>query len=81
MKNILIEAHCDNMRYLRRTGSSFNNHGSYYTPNYIKKVTREEWLTLCIVKNLAPSGSKRKVFKIKGNYSSMRCERQYNEKG
>ena len=37
MKNILLKAHCDNMRYLRRTGSSFNNHGSYYTPNYIKK--------------------------------------------
>ena len=37
MKNTLLEAHCDNMRYLKKTGSSFKNHRSAYTPNYIKK--------------------------------------------
>ena len=81
MENILLEAHCDNMRYLRKTGSSFKNHRSSYTLNYIKKVTSEERLTLCTVENLGPSGSKRKVFKIKRNCPRMRCKRYYNEDG
>ena len=34
MKNTLLEAHCDNMRYLKK---SFKNHRSSYTPDYIKK--------------------------------------------
>ena len=81
MENILLEAHCDNMRYLRKTGSSFKNHRSSYTLNYIKLVTSEERLTLCTVENLGPSGSKRKVFEIKRNCPRMRCKRHYDEDG
>ena len=49
------------------TGASITSQQPIYTPNQKLNVTRREPLALCTVKNFSPSGSKRKVSKIKRN--------------
>ena len=62
----------------RKQDRDLNNQRAPHTPNYKQKVTRTEQLDLCTIKNLRPSRSKSKVFKVKRNHSIMKFYRDSN---